>query len=107
METDLQKVVKTTLASPSLDWLAAVNGHLLQAVRKQPNQQTKKKKTASLKVACWNIRTMQDSGDRPQRRSAFVAGKLARLDIDIAPLIEVRFARQGSLTEDEAGYTLL
>ena len=50
---------------------------------------------------------MQDSEDRPQRRSAFVAGKLARLDIDIAPLIEVRFARQGSLTEDEAGYTLL
>ena len=31
------------------------------------------KKTANLKVACWNIRTMQDSEDRPQRRSALVA----------------------------------
>ena len=33
----------------------------------------RKKKTANLKVACWNVRTMQDSEDRPQRRSALVA----------------------------------
>ncbi|WP_419612181.1 hypothetical protein, partial [Thiolapillus sp.] len=31
---------------------------------------------------------------------------LARLDIDIAALSEVRFAEQGSLREDGAGYTL-
>ena len=50
---------------------------------------------------------MQDSEDRPQRRSALVARELARLDIDIAALSEVRFAEQGSLREDEAeGYTL-
>ncbi|WP_419609853.1 endonuclease/exonuclease/phosphatase family protein, partial [Thiolapillus sp.] len=66
----------------------------------------RKKKTANLKVACWNIRTMQDSEDRPQRRSALVARELARLDIDIAALSEVRFAEQGSLREDGAGYTL-
>ena len=35
------------------------------------------KKTANLKVACWNIRTMQDSEDRPQRRSALVARELS------------------------------
>ena len=49
---------------------------------------------------------MQDSEDRPQRRSALVAKELARLDIDVDALSEVRFAEQGSLREDGAGYTL-
>ncbi|KAK2563522.1 hypothetical protein P5673_013240 [Acropora cervicornis] len=47
-----------------------------------------------------------DSADRPQRRSALVARELARLNIDIAAVSEVRFAEQGSLTEQGAGYTL-
>ena len=68
-------------------------------------QKPRKKKAASLKVACWNIRTMHDSEDRPQRRSALVAREQARLDIDIAALCEVRFAEQGSLTQD-GGYSL-
>ena len=50
---------------------------------------------------------MQDSEDRHQRRSALMARELARLDTDIAALSEVRFAEQGSLSEDGAGYTLL
>ena len=67
----------------------------------------RKKKTANLKVAFWNVRTiMQDSEDRPQRRTALVTGELARLDIDIAALSEVRFAEQDCLREDEVGYTL-
>ena len=49
---------------------------------------------------------MQDSEDRHQRRSALEARELARLDIDIVTLSEVRFAEQGSLREDGAGYTL-
>ena len=51
---------------------------------------------------------MQDLKDsnRPQRRTAVVARELARLDIDIAAVSEVRFAKQGSLTEHDAGYTL-
>ncbi|KAK2571462.1 hypothetical protein P5673_004059 [Acropora cervicornis] len=47
-----------------------------------------------------------DSADRPQRRSALVARELTRLNIDIAAVSEVRFAEQGSLTEQGAGYTL-
>ena len=47
---------------------------------------------------------MQDSEYRPQRRSALVARELARLDIDSTALSEIRFAEQGSLTEDGAGY---
>ena len=49
---------------------------------------------------------MLDSEDRPQRRSALVASDLARLDIDFAALSGVRFAEEGSLREDGAGYTL-
>ena len=65
----------------------------------------RKKETARFKVACLNTRTIQDSEGRPQRRSALVARELARLDIDIAARSEVRFAGQGSFTEDGAGYT--
>ena len=43
---------------------------------------------------------MQDSEDLPQRRSALVARELARLDIDVAALSEVRFAEQDSLRKD-------
>ena len=49
---------------------------------------------------------MQDSEDRPQLRSALVAREVARLDFDIAALNEERFAEQGSLTVDGAGYIL-
>ena len=49
---------------------------------------------------------MQDSDSRPQRRSALVGRELARLDIVIAALREIRFAEQGSLTEDGTDYTL-
>ena len=49
---------------------------------------------------------MQDTTDRPQGRSALVAGELAWLDIDIAALSEVRLPEQGSLREEGAGYTL-
>ena len=49
---------------------------------------------------------MQDSEDRPQRRSALVATELARLDIDTAALSKTRLAGQGSLPEDGAGYTV-
>ena len=66
----------------------------------------RKKKTANLKVACWNIHTMQDSEDRPQPHSALVARELARLDIDITVLSRVPFVEQGSLRADGAGYIL-
>ena len=49
---------------------------------------------------------MQDSEDRPQRRSSLVTKELARLDINMAVLSEVRFAELGSLTEGDIGYTL-
>ena len=47
-----------------------------------------------------------NSEDSPQGRLALVARELARLNINIAALSEVRFAEQGSLTEVGAGYIL-
>ena len=89
------------IACLTLTWLASPGlGAFLLSGKKNES----KKKTASLKVACWSICTMQDSEGRPQRRSTPVARELARLDIDIPALNEVRFVKQGSLTEDGSGY---
>ena len=49
---------------------------------------------------------MQDSEDRPQRRSSLEARELAWLGIDIAAFSKVPFALQGSHTEGGAGYFL-
>jgi len=46
------------------------------------------------------------SSDRPERRTAFVARKLRRLNIDIAALQETRLTDEGQLTEVGGGYTL-
>ena len=59
-----------------------------RAALQSSKKNERKKKTANLKVACWNVRTMQDSEDRSRRRSALVARELARPDIDIAALSE-------------------
>ena len=42
----------------------------------------------------------------PERRSALIAHKLSRLDVDIAALSEVRFPEESSLQEHSAEYTL-
>ena len=60
----------------------ASRGHRVSLPRSKKNRE--RKKTARIKVVFWNIRILQDSGDRPHRRSEFVARELARLDIDIA-----------------------
>ena len=86
----------------TLTWLA---GRGQRASPPSGKKNEGKKNTASLKVACCNVCTMQDSEDRPQRRSALVARELARLNIDIAAASEVRFAEQDLVTEDGAGYT--
>lgn len=51
---------------------------------------------------------MIDSADstRPERRSALIAHKLARLDVDITALSEIHFSEKGILREHSAGYTL-
>ena len=61
--------------------LTCLASHGQRASLPSGKKNERKKKTANLIVACWNVRTMQDSDDRPERRSALVARELARLDI--------------------------
>ena len=88
----------------SLTWSAS---HNQRASLPSGEKNERKRKTASLKVAYWNTRTMQDPEDRPQRHLALLARELARLDIDIAALSGARFAEQGCFMEDGAAYTPL
>ena len=62
----------------------------------------------NLTIVAWNVRTMLDRTnltDRPARRSALVAQELKRYNVDIAALSETRLAGEGTITEDEGGYT--
>ena len=43
--------------------------------------------------------------DRPARRTALIAQELSRYNVDIAALSETRLLDEGSLTEDQGGYT--
>ena len=63
----------------------------------------------TLKLASWNVRTLQDQtndpNSRPSRRTALIANELKRYDVDIAALSETRFPDEDSITEVGEGYT--
>lgn len=105
-ETGLGKLALTQLASHTPGWVSVANGYITACKKAEVKKTTPKERR--LKVACWNIPKMQDfnENDRPHKCLALVARKLAHLDINIAALSKVKFAEQGSLTEEEAGYTL-
>lgn len=58
-----------------------------------------------MKIGAWNVRTLMDSGTRPERITAIVGHELARYSIAIAALSETRRADTGNLKEVGAGYT--
>ena len=43
--------------------------------------------------------------DRPRRRTALIAYELNRYKVDIAALSETRLAGEGTITEEQEGYT--
>ncbi len=53
------------------------------------------------------MRTLMDSAtsDRPERRTAIIAGELGRYRIHLAALSETRLADEGQLKEEMGGYT--
>ena len=77
-------------------------------IKEETAHPTRLKGGYRLKVAYWNVRTMLVSynNTRRERRSALIAHELARLDIDIAALSEIRFSEEGCVTERGAGCTL-
>ena len=50
--------------------------------------------------------SMVDNDHRSKRRTALVTNELARYNVDIAALSEIRFAGEDQLTVTESGYTL-
>lgn len=71
-------------------------------------KQNNKTSNIPLNLATWNVRTLLDKNDsdRPQRRTALIADKLARYNIDIAAISETRFAGEGELCcKRDTGYT--
>ncbi|ESN91398.1 hypothetical protein HELRODRAFT_165428 [Helobdella robusta] len=68
----------------------------------------KQKLTCELiRFVTWNVRTLlgRTITERPARRTALIALKLGRYQIDIAALSETRLPDEGSPVEMEAGYT--
>ncbi|VDL85392.1 unnamed protein product [Schistocephalus solidus] len=64
-------------------------------------------RVSPLTLAAWNVRSLLDNprSNRPERRTALVARKLARYKVDIAAFSETRFSAPGQLEEVGAGYT--
>ena len=58
-----------------------------------------------MRLAAWNVRTLLDSQDRHERRTAIIARELARYSIDIAALSETRISSATQFEEVGAGYT--
>ena len=62
-------------------------------------------KQRPLVVACWNVRTLLDTGLGARRCTALIACELARYNIDIAALSETRLPDEGSLAAMGTCYT--
>ena len=61
----------------------------------------------TLKFGTWNVRTLLDNtnSDRAERRTAFVAREIRRLNLDIVALSETRLSDEGQLREEGGEYT--
>ena len=60
----------------------------------------------TLKIACWNVRTLLDidKSRRPERRTALVNWEFEKLNIDIAAPSETRLPGEDHLIETGSGY---
>ena len=81
--------------------LLVYRGQLSIQLRGRKTQRNQHK----LRVASWNVRTLLDSPDRHERRSAIIGRELARYSIDIAALSETRISGESQFAEVGAGYT--
>ena len=100
---------QTKLVCTVCSWITAVNGHLpCNRTYMKTSQLRPKPMKHSIKVACWNIRTMLDNANssHPERRTAFIAHELSRLDIDVTSLNEGPHADEVSLQEPGANCSL-
>ena len=65
------------------------------------NNTKKREKRRPLSVASWNVRTLQDNDNNPERRTAVISKVLDKYNIDIAALSETRIPGNGQLKEKD------
>jgi exonuclease III len=76
------------------------------AIQSRGRNKTKRQsKQPKLHFASWNVRTLLDTLDRHERRSAIIGRELGRYNIDIAALSETRISGSSEFVEAGAGYT--
>ena len=63
-------------------------------------------KQIKFKVASWNVQTLLDGDNHPERRTALITKELARYSVDIAALQETRLEGQGQ-TQGEYAHNFL
>ena len=56
-------------------------------------------KQRPLVVACWNVRTLQDTGLEARSRTALIACEIAKYNVDIAALSETRLPDESFLVK--------
>ncbi|XP_062499225.1 craniofacial development protein 2-like [Corticium candelabrum] len=59
----------------------------------------------NLAVACWNVRSLLDTQQQMERKTAILAKEFRRYDIDIVALSETHLLDEGKLEEVGTGYT--
>ena len=76
--------------------------HLQSIVENQLGRRRKQ----LLTIAQWNVRTLLDreADDLPERRTVFVAMELAKYNIDIVALCEIRLSESGCLNDLEYSF---
>ena len=72
---------------------------MLQSKGLQNSGKKKKMKQIKFTVASWNVQTLLDGDNHPERRTALIAKELARYSVDVAALQKNRLEGQGQLKE--------
>ena len=65
----------------------------------QKSSKKKKMKQIKFMVASWNVQTLMDGNNCPERRTTLIAKELTRYSVNIAALQETRLEGQGQLKE--------
>lgn len=66
--------------------------------------QNNRKSSKKFLFGSWNVRTLQDNNDAPERKTALVSLELKKYNIDIAALSETRLAGISQFKEEKGGY---